>query len=248
MSKDNTFVEGFSIQSYMVDGKLLLTPTFLFNLMQEVAVTHVDHEGIGWDYLNQYRQFWALSRIDVEILRRPRWHESILISTWGKKHNFLIQPRDHQVTTLDGDVLVNATSNWIILDFDGKPQTLDTYEPLLKNNHELHAIERPASRLRQSVPAENLIFKPVVYSNIDMNRHANNAAYVTWVMDNFSHDFHQAHELTNLSINYLQQMHANDFYAIARKEIAPNQFLDSIYSQNENIEVCRVLTTWKEVQ
>ena len=247
MLPDNTYAENHAIQSFMVDGKLLLTPTFLFNLMQEVAVNHVDLVGIGWDFLNQFQHFWALSRMDVEIFRRPQWHEKIKITTWGKKHNYLVQPRDHQIETPDGEIIAKATSNWVILDFEGKPQMLDQYEPLLKNNHKRHAIEKPASRLRQAVTAENLVFKPVVYSNIDMNRHANNAAYVTWIMDSFNHEFHRTHELTSLSINYLQQTHADDFYAIAQKEMAANDFLCSIYSQKENIEVCRIRTTWKRV-
>ncbi len=232
----------------MVDGRLKLTPTLLFNLMQEAAVNHTDAAGNGWEYLHEKQMFWALSRMDVEILRLPQWHEKVKITTWGKKHNFLVQPRDHQIETLDGEVLVRATSNWVILDFEGKPQMLDQYESILKNNHERHAIESPASRIRQAVVEENPTFKPVVYSNIDMNNHANNSAYVTWVIDSFDNDFHQRHELAFLTINYLQQTHADDFYTVAKKEIAPNDFLCSIYTQQNNVEVCRVRTVWKEIE
>lgn len=241
---ENTYSEQHTVQSFMVDGKLKLTPTFIFNLMQEVAVNHVANVGIGWDYLHERGQFWALSRMDVEILRRPQWYEQIEITTWGKKHNFLVQPRDHQITTSTGEVLVNATANWVILDMEGKPVQLDQYEPLLLNNHERHAIEKPASRLRQAVDDVESTFHPVVYTNIDMNRHANNSAYVTWVMDSFDNAFHRAHELAFLSINYLQQMHADDRYAVHKKEIAPNDFICSIYSERGNIEVCRVRTVW----
>ena len=228
----------------MVDGQLKVTPTFLFNLMQEVAVNHVDYVGIGWDFLHERNQFWALSRMDVKILRRPCWHEQVEISTWGKKHSQLIQPRDHQIETQNGEILVRATSNWVILDFDGKPVFLESYEPLLKNQLDLHAIEKPASRLREAVDEPESQFYPVVYSNIDMNRHANNSAYVTWVMDSFNNEFHRTHELAFLSINYLQQTHADDRYAVRKKEIASNDFICSIYSERENVEVCRVRTVW----
>ena len=242
--RENTYSEKTSIVSYMVDGQLKVTPTFLFNLMQEVAVNHVAKVGIGWDFLHERNQFWALSRMDVEIRRRPSWHEQIEISTWGKKHSQLIQPRDHQIETLDGEILVRATSNWVILDLEGKPAFLEQYEPLLQNQLDLHAIEKPASRLRQAVDDVEATFYPVVYSNIDMNRHANNSAYVTWVMDSFDNAFHRTHELTFLSINYLQQTHADDRYAVRKKEIAPNDFICSIYSEREDIEVCRVRTLW----
>lgn len=243
---DNIYFEKLSIHSFMVDEKLRLNIPFLFNLLQEVAVNHTDMVGCGWNYLHTKNQFWALSRMDVELSKRPKWHEEIKVCTWGKKHQFLIQPRDYLIEDSSGETIVRATSNWVILDNHGAPQTLDQYEHLLKNNYEKHAIEKNAARLRQSVHEENAPFFPVRHSNIDMNKHANNAAYIMWIMDSFSHQYHQTHELTKLSINYLQQTHANDYYAVMKNEIATNDFLCSIYSQKENIEVCRVRTLWEE--
>lgn len=243
--RERTHFEKYSIASYMVDGKRKLMPTLMFNLLQEVAVNHADLLGVGWNYLRQFDQFWALSRMDVEILRMPEWLEEVEIFTWPKKNSFLMQPRDYQIKTLDGEILVRSTSNWVILDGEGKPQQLSVYENNLGVVEDLHAINAPASRLRTGVPCENPVFKPVVYSNIDMNHHANNSAYVTWVMDSFDNEFHDRHTLVFLSINYLQQTHADDRYAVVKQETAPNDFLCSIYSEKEQVEVCRVRTVWK---
>lgn len=237
--------EKHTIASYMVDGKRLLTPTLMFNLLQEVAVNHANVLGVGWDFLHQFNQFWALSRMDVEILKMPEWLDEVNITTWPKKNNYLVQPRDYQMETMDGEVLLRSTSNWVLLDGDGKPQQLSAYENHLGVVEGLHAMETPASRLRTGVPCENPVFKPVVYSNIDMNCHANNSAYVTWVMDSFDHDFHLTHKLTFLAINYLQQTRAHDRYAVMKQETAPNDFLCSIYSEKDMVEVCRVRTVWK---
>ncbi|MCR4738059.1 MAG: hypothetical protein K5846_07845 [Bacteroidales bacterium] len=243
--RERTHYEKKAIASYMVDGKRQLTPTLMFNLMQEVAVNHADLLGVGWNFLHKVNQFWALSRMDVEILRMPEWQEQVEIFTWPKKANFLVQPRDYQIETLDGEVLVRSTSNWVILDDNGKPQQLSAYEDNLGIQEGLHSIEAPASRLRTGVPCENPVFKPVVYSNIDMNRHANNSAYVTWVMDSFDNEFHDTHRLSFLAINYLQQTHADDRYAVMKQETAPDDFLCSVYSEKNMVEVCRVRTVWK---
>jgi len=241
---ENTYSEKIFIPSYMVDGKLGLTPTFLFGIMQEVAVNHVNYIGCGWHFLHTRRQFWALSRMDVEIARVPQWKETVEVYTWGKKHNFLVQPRDFLIESQAGEALVKATSNWVILDFEGKPCELSSIESLLKNQEGLDAIRRPATRLRQPVEYDGSSFKSVVYSNIDMNLHANNAAYVTWVMDCFSYDFHSHHELRRISLNYLKQTRPDDRYAVIKKEVSTNLFLCSIYSEREMEEVCRVMTVW----
>ena len=240
-----THTEKHRIASYMVDGKRMLTPTLLFNLLQEVAVNHADELGMGWNYLHQFNQFWALSRMDVEILRMPEWQEEVNIITWPKKNTYLMQPRDYQIKTRNGQVLVRSTSNWVILDGEGRPQQLSAYENNLGVVEGLHALETPASRLRTGVPCENPEFKQVVYSNVDMNRHANNSAYVTWVMDSFDNEFHDQHTLAFLSINYLQQTRADDRYTVVKQESAPNDFLCSIYSEKNLVEVCRVRVIWK---
>ena len=240
-----THSEKHTIASFMVDGSRQLTPTLLFNLLQEAAVNHANELGVGWDFLHQFNQFWALSRMDVEILKMPEWLDEVIITTWPKKNNYLVQPRDYLMETMDGEVLVRSTSNWVLLDGDGKPHQLSAYENNLGTVEGLHALETPASRLRTGVPCEKPVFKPVVYSNIDMNCHANNSAYVTWVMDSFDHDFHMTHKLAFLAINYLQQTHASDRYAVVKQETAPNDFLCSIYSEKDMVEVCRVRTVWK---
>lgn len=78
-----------------------------------------------------------------------------------------------------------------------------------------------------------------------MNSHVNNSYYVQWVMNEFSPEFHRQHELSLISINYLQQMRGDDSYGIHRKEVATNDFLLSIVSKSTQKEVCRVQTVWK---
>lgn len=246
IQEDKTFVEHQYITSYMVDGSMKLTPTFLWDLLQETAVNHADALGVGWEVLNKQQQFWALSRMDVQILKMPKWKETVKITTFEKKHQHLIQPRDHIITNAEGEPLVLATSNWVLLNHEGKPEMLSQYDHFLQEVPDRHAIEKPASRLRQGIALEGATFKPVVYSNIDMNQHANNAAYITWIMDNFSYEFHRSHDMNLLTINYIQQTRTDDSYAVMKQETAPGDFLCSIYSQKENIEVCRVRTVWTE--
>lgn len=247
MEKANSLhIENHTVLSFMTDSKRRITPTYILCIMQDAAVNHANTMDIGWDYLHQFNQFWALSRIDLEIIRRPEWREKLILSTWPKKHNHLVQPRDHEITDINGEVLIRATSNWCILDAFGKPQILDNYEERLLVNPNRHAIESPASRLRTKIENEHPDYKPVVYSDVDMNQHANNTAYVTWVMNSFNRQFHLHHELTFLSVNFIQQTMGDDRYTIQKQEITKNDFLCSIYSERENIEVCRVRTVWKE--
>lgn len=242
---ENVYSEEHVISSFIVDGKRLLRPTALFGLMQEVADNHVEGINCGWYFLHTMNRFWALSRMDVEIIRRPAWKERVLISTWGKKHNYLIQPRDYLVETPYGETLVRATSNWVVLDTEGKPCLVSEIDDRLRLQPDLHALEKPAARLRKAVEGEPQQFRPVVYSDIDMNHHVNNASYVTWAMDCFPYDFHRNHELTHISLNYLKQTRSDDCYAVLKKETSPGVFALSAFSEREGEETCRMETRWK---
>lgn len=243
---DNTYTEHLEVKSYMVDHNLQLTPAFLFKLMQESAYIHTKLLGIGWHYLRSLNAFWALSKLDIEWLKCPKWCDNIHITTWGKQHRYLIQPRDFIVRNDAGETLVKATSHWVILDTKGKPQLISNFESRSQNQPGLHAIERQATRIRpvQDI-SHDLIYKPVVYTDIDMNGHVNNAAYVAWLMDDFGVEFHHRHELTFLAINYLMQTQPTDRYAIVQKEIAPDDYIATIVKEQDHTEVCRAETRWK---
>lgn len=242
---ENTYTEHLKVSSFMVDRDLRLTPTFLFKLMQEMAFNHTEIIGIDWHYLHPMGLFWALSKLDIEWLKCPRWGDSIYITTWGKQPRYLIQPRDFLIKNDNGDTLIKATSHWVILDKKGKPQLIHDFESHLRNQLNLHAIERQATRIRAMREiSSDLSYKPVVHTDIDMNGHVNNAAYVTWVMNDFGSEFHRRHEIVFLAINYLAQTQPHDRYAIVQKEIAPNDYIATIVKEQDNLEICRVETRW----
>lgn len=241
------FSEQIEIPSYALDGKLLATPTFIFNVLQNIADNHVNKYDIGWEFMHKSNLFWAISKMDLEIARRPRWREKVKLTTWGKGRNQLIQPRDYLIETMDGEVLVRATSNWVILDGEGKPRLLEEVVPGIRFLCENNALNRPAKRLRFSAKGTPSEYKAVEFASIDMNRHANNSAYVTWLMNAFDLDYHANHEPTALSVNYMQQTHYTDRYAVVKQEIAPDDFLVSMVTEKDAREVCRLQVTFREV-
>lgn len=243
---ENTYCESFYIPSYLIDYKLKLSPQALFNVMQEAAVNHVAKIGVGWDNLHPNGEFWALSKMDIEFIRRPQWKDTVTINTWGKKHDFLVQPRDFLIESTSGETLIKATSNWVILNQDGKPQLLENYDNKLHNQLDFEVVPHPATRIKPLNGAVlSDIYHPVVYTDLDMNQHANNSAYVVWIMNHFGFEFHQTHEIESLSLNYLAQTRPNDRYTIVQQEVAPNVFVASIIAEIDKAEVCRIQTKWR---
>ncbi len=247
LQPDKSFIMTFEIGSHNADFNRELFPNQLFNILQEAAVSHSETLGMGWDALHEMGLFWALSKLDVEIIRMPKWLEKIRIITWSKEHHLLTQPRDFLVETEDGELLVRATSNWALLDLEGKPHLIDEISTGLRHRLGCHAREQAATRLRKVTDGEWSEIRPVLYSHLDLNQHVNNTAYITWITDNFDYEFHQKHRLTFISINYLIQTRPGEHFHILQCESEPNHFNASIFEAESGAELCRIATTWKEV-
>lgn len=245
LQPDNTFIRTFEIGSHLADFNRELLPNQLFNLLQETAVSHSETLGMGWDALHARGLFWALSKMDIEILRMPTWLERIKIITWSKEYHLLVQPRDFFVETEEGELLARATSNWALVDLEGRPHPIEEVKAGLRHRPDCDALEKPATRLRKVTEGVWSEPRAVVYSDLDLNQHVNNTVYISWVMDNFSYAFHQQHRIRFISINYLVQTMPDARYRILQQESEPNHFVASIFEEEKGIELCRVATEWR---
>jgi acyl-ACP thioesterase len=234
------------IYSYLVDDEMNLSMPALFGLIQEISSEHVNKCNIGWQNLRKSNLFWVLSKIHIKIARLPRWSEDIIIRTWGKCHDLLVNPRDYEMEDNEGNLMMKATSSWVILDAEnGKIKKLDEFDDRLVYPKEKEdAITTRAPKVPKIDIQEECNFNIVLNSDIDMNKHVNNAHYVQWALDSVNQIFRQTHRLVEVVINYLSQAKLGDYYGIISKHIAENEYITSIFSKEGNLEFCRIQSIW----
>ena len=247
MDTNNIFEQEFHIQSYLIDNKSQLSAQDLLRLMQEVAWAHVDKHNIGWDYLYQFNQFWAIARMHVKIIRMPKWHEKVILRTWGKVSEHVTYYRDHEMIDENGNIIVATTSTWAILDYaTGRPQKVENFPTHLFVNDQRHAIVENAPKVKAiPFPEEERMYQPVLFSNLDVNQHVNNSKYLQFAIDAFDIEYIQTHRLKEVFINFIRQAKQGDYYAVQYKEIEPNNFITGIYSKEGQCELARVQTIWE---
>ncbi len=234
------------IYSYLVDDEMNLSMPALFGLIQEISSEHVNKCNIGWQNLRKSNLFWVLSKIHIKIARLPKWSEEIIIRTWGKCHDLLVNPRDYEMEDNEGNLMMKATSSWVILDAEnGKIKKLDEFDDRLVYPKEKEdAITTRAPKVPKINIQEECNFNIVLNSDIDMNKHVNNAHYVQWALDSVDQLFRQTHHLVEVVINYLSQAKLGDYYGIISKHIAENEYITSIFSKEGNLEFCRIQSIW----
>ena len=188
---ENKLSQNFVIPCYDTDFSCLLKPASFMDLAQELANVHAQVLGFGYDDLMRTRTAWVLSRMHIHFGTHPRWRQNVTLSTWHKGLDRLFYLRDFQMTDNAGNVLVSATTSWLVIDIDTRrlcrnAEILDAGTACMEN-----AIDRPCGKVQ--VPAGVTETKAgehkVSYSDVDMNGHTNNARYLVWAMDVLDYGF-----------------------------------------------------------
>ncbi|MDC7224328.1 MAG: thioesterase [Spirochaetales bacterium] len=205
------------INSYQTDTRSRLSLHSLFQIFQEAAYRHAEVMGCGCDVLRSRRQFWALSRVVVEIERMPSWNEELTLRTAAWKGEGLMVPRDIMLVDGEGKVCVRSTSYWIIMDEkERKPLLPETFFEGVQIDDACHLCGLPFRKVRGEFEEEPLYSRSVYYSSLDMNGHVNNASYLRFLFDGFDREAHETKGLSYFQITFQREAYLGDSLDIFR--------------------------------
>lgn len=196
----------FTVSSYESDVTGTLSLFSLLNRFQDLAGIHAAHLGVGYAPLRERRLGWILSRILVTMDRLPAWNEAVTLTTWPKGIDRLFAMRDFILSDAVGAPIVRATTAWLLVDTEKlRPQRVEQiFGDLVFPGAPEAVAERPDKLAvpERSVPVFD---KPVWLSDLDVNRHVNNAQYGKWISDCFPEEQYRRRRVSSLQINYLEE-------------------------------------------
>lgn len=120
MSKIEKFIREYPVRSYECDRDGQLRLITLLNIFQDVADSHANQMGLGYDFCQTKGLAWVGSNYHIGIDRLPRWHETIKVITWPCEERRLGAIRDFRVEDETGHPIIVAASQWILIDFAKK--------------------------------------------------------------------------------------------------------------------------------
>ncbi len=160
-----------------------LRPSAILELFQDIAGRHADALGVGLDAMLEKNIVWVIVKMRFRVLSEARPSSPVLISTWPLPPDRVGYRREFAISDLDGTPLVEASSEWVLMDFASRRivPAADIY-PLSEYCETRNYTER-FPRLRHFEPdSEAYSFLPP-YSDFDMNGHVNNTRYANFVMN-----------------------------------------------------------------
>ncbi|MDA8139201.1 MAG: thioesterase [Desulfobacteraceae bacterium] len=200
------WLEQFTIHTHEADANGLARLDSLFSCFQEAAGHHAIDLGVGRNHLERQGCFWVLSRCWMQIQQYPRLGQPITVRTWPRDVVRLFALRDVQFLSQEGELLGSGVSAWLILSQD--KHRLMRPGPIMKDVAPTQEPPVAGDVLEKQAAVGNLSELrrfSVRYSDLDVNRHVNNAAYVRWILDSFNAERHDRSEIAAIRIDYLSE-------------------------------------------
>ena len=173
--------------------------------------------GFGIDMLSEMKLGWVLSRLAVELDRRPLEQEEYVVETWITEYAPLTTTRCFRFLDSEGKCFGRAVSSWCLIDFVQR-----RLAPMAKISdiagHTLTAKPQPCAAPVKLKPfeAEPCSSHKVKYMDIDFNRHMNTLRYIDLLTDELPMELVAADRHIRVDIHFVKESVYGDVLNIFR--------------------------------
>jgi medium-chain acyl-[acyl-carrier-protein] hydrolase len=240
------YQEQLSIKSYHTNQYGQASISSLFNILIEAAWAHAQVMDWGYDSLKSNNLFWVLSRMYFQVEKYPAWQDQITLNTWSAGTDGMYAYREYILENDKGEVILRASSAWLILDMETrKIFRLSEFRDTFPKRIDPNACRAP-KRIKPDIHPENLNYFPVLFSELDINKHFNSVKYMERVLDDFGIDFLNSNEPAELEVNYLKEGQAGDRIAVTRTQLSESENLNCLVRESDGADLCVMRIVWRE--
>jgi medium-chain acyl-[acyl-carrier-protein] hydrolase len=210
--------EKFHVRSFDIGLNAVMRISSLCSYFQEAAGNHATHLDVGYEYMQQSGMVWVLSRLFVNVKKLPERGQEFYLETWPLGTQRFFYHRDYKVDN-GTETLITATSLWVLLDLNTrKPRVIPLDESVIKANAGRSNVQMPSVHFPVLFSGETLVHK-VKYSDLDHNRHVNNAKYVEWIFDLIDQELLEKSTPSSFYIEYKQEVKSGDEVVLTKGSV-----------------------------
>ena len=201
------FCQDICVPCYDTDASFYLKPASFMDMAQEIAYWAAQELGFGYDDLHVHHVAWVLSRMHFHFADPPKWRDDVTLYTWHKGADGLFYLRDFFLQDADGRRLVTCTSSWVVIDERTRrlvrPEELKERLSVDDGGVDDAISERaPKVTMPRGMEPEPAGEHKVVYSDVDIIGHTNNARYMTWAMDCLDYETVSVRRVRDVYVNF----------------------------------------------
>ncbi len=159
----------------------------IMELMQDLATTHADKLGCGWDDMDKHGLFWILSKVKIEFYKPVTRHSRrFTLYTWPQPSNRLFIERRFSAADGSGEEVFSASTIWMILNRDNRVfASQQSIEETYRCDFDTTPCTCSATfaRIRRDESYTLAYQRHIRRTDLDINRHVNNTNYINYALD-----------------------------------------------------------------
>lgn len=239
------FSKEYTIHSYECDKRENMRLLTLMNILQDMADSHAAQMNLGYDFCLKNGLAWVAADYHLKIHRWPRLHETVLLQTWPSIEKKAGAIRDYLVFDKNGIPLVQASTQWVLIDFVAKRPValrkhLPEYNVVPERSDDYEFIRLP----EVEDVALSRCFK-VRFDDIDMNNHVNNSLYPLWAAESVPVDWLENKCIAEIAVSFKKPAVYGDEIQV-KTALKDNVSEHNLYGADN--ELARVVIHWADLQ
>ena len=196
----------YRVEPQEVDFTLRATLASLGSSILNTAGVDAYGKGFGVDVLNADNHSWVLSRMAIEIDRRPEQYTDYTVATWISDYGRVLSTRNFTLTDAAGCEFGRAVTQWAMIDLTTRA-AVDLSWVGREHEEAVVPVPPPAAmprKIRSVTPTQRTEHR-VVYSDIDFNRHVNTMRYIEMMLDMLPVELLTCEAPVRLDIHFLKE-------------------------------------------
>ena len=148
----------------------------------------------------------------------------------------------------DDTIICKGTTAWLLLDAKTmRPKIMPQLFPDVTFLEDKSAVDDLPDKFESITHLEKTFSKQMKYSDIDLNKHANNAKYVELIMDCYDQEFHNLCQMKSLTISFLAEAKYGDTIEILKSVQTEEEKTHFIKAKNLDTDktVFQAKAEWK---
>jgi len=238
--------ETYRIRNFEADtnGKLWLPS--LANYLQDAADRHATELGVGVPHLMEKGLSWVLHRMRIDIHRWPDLSEEITVTTNPSGEEKVYIYRDYRVFDDDKNLIVSATSTWLVFDMAKRKLTVPSLD--IKQKFEPYRNMQHFDRASQRYPPMPTLWQyqtevKARYNEIDQNLHVNNSVYFQWLLEPLPVSYLQVKTCSSLDITFKAESVRGEVIRSLCTQLSDNLLIHRLENERGE-EIVTAVTSW----
>lgn len=234
----------YRVEPQDVDFTLRATLASLGSSILNTAGVDAYGKGFGVDVLNADNHSWVLSRMAIEIDRRPEQYTDYTVATWISDYGRVLSTRNFTLTDAAGREFGRAVTQWAMIDLTTR-SAVDLSWVGRQHDGAVVPVPPPAEKprkIREVAPTQRMDHR-VVYSDIDFNRHVNTMRYIEMMLDMLPVEQLTSEAPVRLDIHFLKECRLGQTLSVGCEQRAHGALFE--ISGDGTTAAVRACVEWK---